>query len=88
MSEQHSGATLNLTVTLLAARRGAERAHGSLPGSVLLLAAGVVAVAQRSTLARAIRTPDSNRRRRRLTTAAVLAVVFVASFVSFMRDTE
>ena len=40
------------------------------------------AVAQRSTLARAIRTPDSNRRRRRLGTAAVLGLVFLASYVS------
>jgi hypothetical protein len=43
-------------------------------------------VTQRSTLARAIRTPDSNRRRHRLRVAAVLALVFVASIVSYALD--
>jgi hypothetical protein len=57
---------------------------GLYPGMVLLLAGLGLAVAQRSTLAQAIRTPDTNRRRRRLTIGAVLAVVFVSSFTAYM----
>ena len=85
MSEQHSGTTLNLTITLLAAAGVLSVLAGLYPGVLLLLAAVVVAVAQRSTLAHAIRTPDSNRRRRRLTTAAILTVVFVGAMASYLR---
>lgn len=46
-------------------------------GIVLFAAAAALALAQRSTLARAIRTPDSNRRRRRLGIAAVLGALCV-----------
>ena len=59
---------------------GVREARGGLyPGAVLLIAAAGLAVAQRNTLARAIRTPDSNRRRRRLSIGAV----FVASYVTY-----
>jgi hypothetical protein len=58
---------------------------GLYPGLVLLFAALALAIAQRSTLARAIRTPDSNRRRRRLGIAAVLALVCVVSLVAYYR---
>jgi hypothetical protein len=85
MSEQHSATTLNVTVTLLAAAGIMSVLAGLYPGALLLVAAVVVAVAQRSTLARAIRTPDSNRRRRRLGTAAILGVVFLAAMASYMR---
>ena len=44
----------------------------------------MLAVAQRSTIARALRAPDNQRRRRRLQTAAVLAVVFVLSYVAYL----
>ena len=60
-----------------------EARSGLYPGAVLLIAAAGLAVAQRNTLARAIRTPDSNRRRRRLSIGAVLVVVFVASYVTY-----
>lgn len=52
-------------------------------GIVLFAAAAALALAQRSTLARAIRTPDSNRRRRRLGIAAVLGATFMSSQVAF-----
>ncbi len=86
MTEQHSATTLNVAITLLATGGVLSFLMNVFPGLVLLVAALVLAVAQRSTLARAIRTPDSNRRRRRLRVAAVLALVCVASLVSYMLD--
>jgi hypothetical protein len=83
MSDQHSATTLNVVITLLATGGVLSLFIGFYPGLVLFVAAIVLAVAQRSALARAIRTPDSNRRRRRLGTAAVLTVVFVASYVTY-----
>lgn len=85
MSEQRSATVLNLTITLLAAAGVMSVLTGLYPGVLLLVAAVVVAVTQRSTLGQAIRTPDSNRRRRRLTTAAILAVVFVGAMASYLR---
>lgn len=86
MTEQHSATTLNVAITLLAAGGVLSVLTGVGPGLVLIVAAIVLAVAQRSTLARAIRTPDSNRRRRRLRIAVVLALVFLASIVSYALD--
>lgn len=86
MNEQHSATTLNVVLTLLATGGVVGLLTGFYPGVVLFAAAAALAVAQRSTLARAIRTPDSNRRRRRLGTAAVLAPVFLASNVVFFKD--
>lgn len=85
MTEQHSATGLNVAVTLLAAGGVLSVLTGIYAGLVLLVAALALAVAQRSTLARAIRTPDSNRRRRRLGIAAVLGLVFVVSLVSYGR---
>ncbi len=84
MNEQHSATSLNVAITLLAAAGVMSILTGEYPGMVLLAGALALAVAQRSTLARAIRTPDSNRRRRRLGTAGVLTLVFLASYVSFV----
>jgi hypothetical protein len=83
MNDQRSATSLNVAITLLAAGGVMSVLTGLYPGLVLLLGALALAVAQRSTLARAIRTPDSNRRRRRLATAAVLTLVFLASIASF-----
>ena len=57
-----------------------------MPGLALLVAALVLGVAQRSAIARAIRTPGGSSRRRRLTMAAVFAAVFAASIVSYAVD--
>lgn len=86
MTEQHSATTLNIAITILAGAGVMSVLTGLYPGAVLLIGAVALALGQRSTLARAIRTPDSSRRRRRLATSAILAVVSVASWVSFMRD--
>ena len=89
MTEQQTVTTVHLTITLLTAAGVLSfmtdlYAGQGLVGLVLLLAAVVLAMTQRSTLARAIRTPDTNRRRRRLATAAVLALIFAASYIAFV----
>ncbi len=85
MNEQHSVTSVNIVITLLAAGGVLSvltDLYPALVGLVLLVAALALAFSQRSTLARAIRTPDSNRRRRRLGTGGVLTVVFLASYIS------
>lgn len=86
MTERHSAAALSVAITLLAAAGLLSVPIGSYPGIVLLPVAAGLAVAQRSTLARAIRTPDSNRRRRRLTIAGVLATSCVVATTIFVLD--
>ncbi len=84
MTEQHSATTLSLVIGLFAAG-GVASLHdrASYPGMILFAVAVVLAVAQRSTLARALRVPDTNLRRRRLGTAAVLGATFVTSYVIY-----
>lgn len=86
MNEQHIATTLFLGIALLAVG-GVLSLLMDLPylGLVLLVAALLLAVAQRSTLGRAIRTPDASSRRRRLVIAAALALVCAASLVSYGR---
>ena len=84
MNERHSATTISVTVGLLAAAGVASMLVGLYPGALLLVVALVLAIAQRSAIARALRAPDPHRRRRRLQTAAVLGVVFVASFVAYL----
>lgn len=83
MSEQRSTTALTGTITLLAAGGVVSVLVGLYPGWLLLVAAVVLAVAQRSALARAIRTADSNQRRHRLGIARVLAVIFVACYAVY-----
>jgi len=85
MSEQHSATTLNVGIALLAAGGVLSLATGIYPGMVLFLAAIGLAVAQRTALAKAIRTPDTNRRRRRLTIAAVLGVVTATAYITYLQ---
>ena len=84
MNERHSATTISVAVGLLAAAGVASMLVGLYPGALLLVVALVLAIAQRSAIARALRAPDPHRRRRRLQTAAVLGVVFVASFVAYL----
>jgi hypothetical protein len=85
MTEQRSATTINVAIAVLAAGGVMSVLTGASPGVVLILMAIVLGVAQRGTLARALRTPDSNRRRRRLGTAAILGVVFLATMGSYLR---
>lgn len=79
MSQQHSATTLVVIISLVAAAGVISLLTGVYPGLIFLGAAMVLAVAQRSALAKALRTPVAGLRRRRLTISAVLAVVFVVS---------
>jgi hypothetical protein len=83
MTEQHGATTLSIVIGLFAVAGLASLMTGLYLGMILIVVAVVLAVVQRSTLARALRVPDSNLRRRRLQTAAVLGVIFVGSYVSF-----
>ena len=80
MSQQHSATTLVVIMSIFAAAGIVSLLTGLFPGFVLLGAAGLLAIAQRSTLAKALRTPVAGLRRRRLTISAVLAIVFVVCF--------
>ena len=77
MSPQHTRTALVVVMSLVAAAGVLSLLTGVYPGLALLGAATVLAVAQRSTLAKALRTPVAGLRRRRLTISAVLAVVFL-----------
>ena len=83
MNERHSATTISVAVGLLAAAGVASVLVGLYPGALLLVVAVVLAIGQRSAIAHAMRAPDPHRRRRRLQTAALLGVVFVASYVAF-----
>jgi hypothetical protein len=86
MNERHSANTISIVVGLIAAAGIASLLVdvGIYLSPLLLIVALVLAVSQRSAIARALRAPDSDGRRRRLRIAAVLGVVFVASFVAYL----
>lgn len=83
MTEQQSARALSLIIGLFALGGLAGLMTGAGPGLILFAFAIVLAVAQRSTLSRALRVPNSNLRRRRLQTAAVLGAIFVTSYVIY-----
>jgi len=84
MTDQHSTIVLSLVIGLFAAGGLASLMTGEGPGGILFAVAIVLAVAQRSTLSRALRVPNSNLRRRRLQTAAVLGAIFATSYVVYV----
>jgi hypothetical protein len=84
MNDRHSSNTVSAIAGLLAAAGVASILVGLYPGGLLLVVAVVIAIAQRSAIAGALRAPDPERRRHRLHIAAVLGVVFVASFIAYL----
>ena len=87
MTEQHSATALNITIGVLATAGLASLMTDLYPGVigiVLFVGAVALAVTQRSTLARALRVPDSRLRHRRLRIGAILAGVFVTSYVVYL----
>jgi hypothetical protein len=84
MNERHSANAVSIIVGSIAAAGVASVLVGIYPGALLLVVALVLAITQRSAIARSLRAPDSDRRRRRLHTAAALAVLFAASFVAYL----
>ncbi|HVF53802.1 MAG TPA: hypothetical protein VNC78_09395 [Actinomycetota bacterium] len=83
MNEQKSATTISITIALLVAAAAVGVLTGLFPGLLFVVLAVGLAVAQRSTLARAIRTPDSDRRHHRLVTSAVLAIVSIAAITTY-----
>lgn len=84
MNPTRTTTAITWAIALLGAGGIASMLLGLYPGVLLLVAAGVLTIAQRSELARAIRMPNTATRRHRLRTAAVLAGVFVMSYVVFV----
>jgi hypothetical protein len=80
MSQEHSATTLVVIIPLVAAAGLVSLLTGLYAGIALLGVAAVLAVAQRSSLARALRTPVAGLRRRRLTISGVLTVVFIVCY--------
>ena len=83
MDEQHSETVVKVGITLLVAAGVVGLVTDFYPSIVPLVLALALGIGQRSTLSKAIRTPDSNRRRRRLVTGGVLAAVFAASYAAW-----
>ncbi|MEO7572874.1 MAG: hypothetical protein ABIX10_10595 [Acidimicrobiales bacterium] len=83
MTEHHSTAAVSIVIGLFAAAGLASLMTGLYPGMILFAVAVVLTVAQRSTLASALRVPDTNLRRRRLGAAAILGATFVMSYVTY-----
>ena len=87
MSEQKSAATINIALVILSVGGMLALTTGIYPiTAVFWIAAIALAIVQRGALARAIRTPNTNRRRKRLRIAAALTIVFVSALVSYFVD--
>lgn len=87
MSEQKSVTTINVALIILSVGGFLALTTDFYPITpVFWIAAIVLAYVQRSSLARAIRTPGTDRRRNRLRIAAVLTIVFVAAVFSYLVD--
>lgn len=86
MSEQHSNTALYVVLVGLVAAGAFGFLTGVGPALLFVVAAVVVAVAQRSRLARAIRTPDTDVRHRRLRWAGICGAVFALSIVTYLAD--
>lgn len=86
MSEKHSTGVLYAVLAGLVVVGAAGFLTGLYPAALALVAAIVVAVAQRSQLARAIRTPDTDTRRHRLRLAGACALLFALTIVAWSWD--
>lgn len=84
MNQQHSTAALMIVISLIAVAGVATLLTGIYAGLAVIGLAAVLALAQRSSLAKALRTPVVGLRRRRLTISALLAGVFIISFGTYL----
>jgi len=85
MNDQRSNIALSIIIVLLAVG-GITSFFVGVDASLsplLLVAAGALAVTQRSAIAQALRVPDTDRRHRRLRIGTVLAPVFPALWFTF-----
>jgi len=88
MHSRLSSAVLGVTIVLLATAGIVSVVVGLMPGVAFLALAVALASGQRSRLARAIRVPDEDRRRRRFWMATALAIVFLATLVSYAAESR
>jgi len=87
MNEQKSATTINIALVVLGVGGFLALTTDFYPITPMFwIAAIVLAFVQRSSLARAIRTPGTNRRRNRLRVAAVLTIIFAAAVFSYLVD--
>lgn len=84
MNQRHSAPILMVVFCLVAVAGVVGLVTGVYPALVLLAVAAVLAAAQRSALAKALRTPVVGLRRRRLTTSAILAGLFIITFGAYL----
>lgn len=87
VSTRHSDSTPNVITGTLLVIAAAATLNGGAPLGVMALAVfAVIALTQRSRLARSLRVQRGNQRRRRLLTSAALAGVCVTTLVAFVID--
>lgn len=87
MSEQKSATTINFALVILGVGGMLALTTGIYPITfVFWIVAIVLAFVQRGALARAIRTPGTNRRRNRFSLAAAFSIIFVAAMFSYFVD--
>lgn len=84
MNEPNTATTITIVIGLIAAAGVAGLLTGVYPSALLLVVAAVLAVTQRSAIARALRAPNPDRRRHRLQIAAVLGAICITSFVAYL----
>lgn len=83
MNDQRSTVALSIVIVLLAVGGATSFFVDAWLSPLLLVAAGALAVTQRSALAKALRVPDTAHRHRRLRIGTVLAPVFPALWFTF-----
>ena len=87
MSEHSSTTTINTALVVLSVGGSISLFTDFYPFAVLFwIAAIMLTFVQRGALARAIRTPVTNRRRNRLGKAGVLTLIFAAALFSYFAD--
>lgn len=87
MSEQKSATSINIALVVLSVGGMLALTTGLYPITLVFWIAAIpLAFVQRSALARAIRTPGTNRRRNRLSLAAIFTVIFGAAYFSYYAD--
>jgi len=87
MNNRNSNTALNVVIgTLVVLAAGVSLDIGIMFALIPLALAAILAIAQRTNLARSLRAPETSRRRRRLITSATLAVLSVLVVVVFILD--
>ena len=87
MNSHNSNTGLRITVgALIALAAGTSLTVGVTYALVPLVLAGIIAIGQRTNLARSLRAPDTDRRRRRFITSGALAALSIFIVAVFIAD--